>query len=238
MKVLVVVPAWNEQDALPSVLRELAAASTEADVLVVNDASSDATSRLARDGGATVLDLPFNLGVGGAMRLGYTYAVRAGYDVVVQLDADGQHDPAEIATLLTAMREQDADIVIGARFAGVGGYTARGPRRAAMRLLSATLSRIVGERLTDTTSGFKACGPRAVRLFATDYPAEYLGDTVEALVIAHRAGLRIVQTGVHMRPRAGGEPSHRPGKAAIFLARAVLALVVALMRPRRTPGMA
>jgi glycosyltransferase involved in cell wall biosynthesis len=230
-RVLVVLPAWNEQEALPGVLAELRTHVPEADVLVVNDGSTDRTSQVARAAGVAVLDLPINLGVGGAMRAGYSYALRSGHRAVIQLDADGQHDPRNIADLLEAMEREQADIVIGARFAGTGTYQARGPRRWAMKGLSAVLSRLTGTRLTDTTSGFKLCGPRAVRLFASNYPAEYLGDTIESLVIAHRAGLSVRQVGVSMRPRAGGEPSHSPIRAAIFLMRAGLALAVALTRP-------
>lgn len=230
-RVLVVLPAWNEQEALPGVLTELHEIVPHADVLVVNDGSTDHTSSVAREAGVAVLDLPINLGVGGAMRAGYSYALRQGYQAVIQLDADGQHDPRNIRDLLDAMDREGADIVIGARFAGTGTYQAHGPRRWAMRSLSTVLSRLTGTHLTDTTSGFKLCGPRAVRLFATNYPAEYLGDTIESLVIAHRAGLSVRQTGVSMRPRAGGEPSHSPLKAAVFLLRAGLALAVALTRP-------
>ena len=230
-RVLIVLPAWNEQEALPGVLDEVHAALPDMDVLVVNDGSSDRTSQVARECGAAVLDLPFNLGVGGAMRAGFKYAVREGYDALIQLDADGQHDPRNVGDLLVAARETGADVVIGARFAGTGSYQARGPRRWAMRSLSTVLSRLVGTRLTDTTSGFKLSGPRAVRLFAANYPAEYLGDTIESLVIAHRAGLSVRQVGVEMRPRSGGEPSQSPVKAAVFLARAGLALAVALTRP-------
>lgn len=236
-RVLVVIPAWNEEDALPGVLREVrAVCATEqslsaTDVVVVSDGSRDRTAEVARAEGVPVLDLPINLGVGGAMRAGFKYALRHGYDAVVQLDADGQHDPAAIPALLGAAHEHGADVVIGARFAGAGSYEARGPRRAAMRVLARVLSRVTGTRLTDTTSGFKLAGPRAVELFAAEYPAEYLGDTVESLVIAARAGLEIVQVPVAMRPRQGGRPSHSPVHAAIFLGRAVLALVIALSRP-------
>lgn len=228
---LVVIPAWNEEETLPGVVAELA--PVDADVLVVDDGSTDGTVAAARAAGAEVLVLPFNLGVGGAMRAGFTFAVRHGYDVVVQVDADGQHNPADVPALLAALAEQEADLVIGARFAGVGDYETRGPRRWAMSLLSAVISRVAGTRLTDTTSGFKAIGPRALRLFAADYPAEYLGDTVEALVTGARAGLVIRQLPVSMRPRAGGTPSHGPLKATVFLGRAGLALLMALMRPRR-----
>ena len=129
------------------------------------------------------------------------------------------------------MREEGADIVIGARFAGVGTYTVRGPRRWSMKLLSVALSRVAGTRLTDTTSGFKACNRRAIQLFSTNYPAEYLGDTIESIVIGARASLTIRQVGVEMRERTGGRPSHSPVKAGVFLLRAVLALVIALSRP-------
>lgn len=236
-RLLVIIPAWNERATLAAVVAEIRTALPAADVLVVNDGSTDDTSAVARRAGAVVLDLPVNLGVGGAMRAGYTYAFRAGYDRTVQLDADGQHDPAGVSALMRVMDEEGADIVIGARFAGVGDYEVRGPRRWTMRLLSAVLSRVTGTRLTDTTSGLKLCARPAIRLFTANYPAEYLGDTIESIVIASRAGLRIRQVGVAMRPRAGGRPSHSPVKAAVFLARAVLALVVALSRPREpVPG--
>lgn len=234
-RVLIVLPAWNEAKAIGAVLAEVAAAVPTADILVVNDGSTDDTVAVVRASGlATLVDLPVNLGVGGAMRAGYKYAARNGYDVAIQHDADGQHDPADVPRLLSAMGETGADIVIGARFAGTGSYEVSGPRKWAMRLLSAVLSRVVGTRLTDTTSGFKACGRAAIALFAHDYPSEYLGDTVEALVIAARAGLTVTQVGAQMRPRAAGTPSHNPLKSALFLARAILALLVAITRPAKS----
>jgi glycosyltransferase involved in cell wall biosynthesis len=228
---LVIVPAWNEEKSVVSVVAELANALPYADVLVVNDGSTDRTSAVAREAGALVLDLPVNLGVGGAMRAGYKYAFRMGYARTVQHDADGQHDPNAIEPLLAAMDEEKADIMIGARFAGVGEYRVRGPRKWSMRLLSLVLSRVARTRLTDTTSGFKACNEEAIRLFSSDYPAEYLGDTVESIVIGARAGLKIRQVGVTMRVRAAGRPSHSPIRAGVFFIRAILALVVALSRP-------
>ncbi len=232
LRPLVVMPALNEERSLPGVLTELSTLEQRYDVLVVSDGSVDGTARVAREHGAHVLELPINLGVGGAMRAGFVYAVENGYDAVVQVDADGQHDPHDIARIVEAAVAESADIMIGARFAGTGAYTVRGPRRWAMSFLSGTLSRLVGTRLTDTTSGFKLSGPRAIRVFAHDYPAEYLGDTVESIVIAHRAGLRIRQVPVEMRARSAGQPSHNPVKAAVFLLRAALALIVALSRPK------
>lgn len=233
--VLVVVPALNEDQSVGSVVRGIRAAVPEAGCLVVDDGSTDRTSAVAAEAGATVLRLPINLGVGGAMRAGFRYARERGYSVVVQVDADGQHDARYIPDLVA--RTADADIVIGARFAGVGDYGARGPRRWAMRLLAWSVSRFARQRLTDVTSGFKATGPRAVRLFARTYPAEYLGDTVEALVIAARAGLSINQMPVEMRMRQAGSPSHPAIKATAYLLRACVAFGLATLRPRiAVPG--
>lgn len=226
------MPAFNEVESVGDVVREVLTTLPGIAVLVVDDGSLDATSRAARAAGALVANLPFNLGVGGAMRVGFRYAIENDFDNVIQIDSDGQHDPRSVPSLLKAL--ESADLVLGARFAGEGEYRVRGPRQWAMRSLASVLSRTSRTRLTDTTSGFRASGPKAVALFAEHYPAEYLGDTIEALVIASRSGLVIRQVPVTMRPRAGGVPSHNPFKSAAYLARAGLALVFALIRPPST----
>jgi glycosyltransferase involved in cell wall biosynthesis len=231
-RLLVVVPAYNEEASIKSVLVDICAVVPGAGVLVVDDGSTDRTREIALAQGVKVLSLPFNLGVGGAMRAGFRFAARNGYSPVIQVDADGQHDPKEIPTLIGELA--DADIVIGARFAGTGAYPVRGPRRWAMQTLAFYLSRLTGSRLTDATSGFRASGPRAVELFARHYPAEYLGDTVESLVIAALAGLRVTQVPVTMRARSAGRPSQTPFKAIVYLLRACLALAMARMRWRST----
>lgn len=229
-RTLIVLPAYNEAESVADVVREVLNSVPGSTVLVVDDGSLDRTSDIARLAGALVATLPYNLGVGGAMRVGFRYAIENGFDVVVQIDADGQHDPASVPALLEALGS--ADLVLGARFAGKGAYRVRGPRRWAMSVLAVALSRTAQTKLTDTTSGFRASGPRAIELFARHYPAEYLGDTIESLVIAARSGLVVRQVAVAMRPRAGGSPSQNPFKAAAYLARAVLALGFAFMRPR------
>jgi glycosyltransferase involved in cell wall biosynthesis len=229
-RLLVVVPAYNEEASIGPVLIDIRAVVPDAGVLVVDDGSSDRTRERALAEGVKVLSLPFNLGVGGAMRAGFRFAVRNGYTQVIQVDADGQHDPHQIPMLVGELG--DADIVIGARFAGAGEYLVRGPRRWAMRTLAFYLSRLTGARLTDTTSGFRASGPRAVRLFAKHYPVEYLGDTVESLVIAALAGMRVKQVAVSMRLRSGGQPSQTPFRAVVYLLRAFMALAVARLRWR------
>jgi glycosyltransferase involved in cell wall biosynthesis len=229
---LIVMPAFNEEASVGDVIREVFAKMPGVGVLVVDDGSSDDTTRVARAAGARVATLTFNLGVGGAMRTGFRYAIENGYDNVVQIDSDGQHDPSSVPALLAEL--DSADLVLGARFAGEGGYVVRGPRWWAMKSLAVILSRTSRATLTDATSGYRASGPRAVALFAEHYPAEYLGDTIEALVIASRSGLRIKQVAVSMRPRAGGIPSHNPFRSAAYLGRAAMALVFAFTRPPST----
>ena len=228
-RTLIVLPAFNEEASVGRVIREIQQHLPDVGVLVVNDGSTDKTTEVAREAGARVAVLPYNLGVGGAMRVGFSYALDQGFDNVVQVDADGQHNPADVMTLLHEL--ESADVVLGARFAGEGDYEARGPRRWAMVLLAKLLSRSARVQLTDTTSGFRASGPKAVKLFAQHYPAEYLGDTVESLVIASRAGLRIRQVPVAMRERSGGSPSQSPIKATLFLARVGVAMIFAFVRP-------
>lgn len=226
---LIVVPAWNEELTVGDTVREIRAATPDIPVLVVSDGSTDRTVHAASRAGARVLELPFQLGVGGAMRAGFRYAVRHGHDATVQVDADGQHDPAHVPALLSELAE--AEVVIGARFSRRDdGYQVSGPRWWAMTVLSKILSRLAKTRITDATSGFKATGGQALPLFAEHYPDEYLGDTVESLVIALRAGCAVTQVPTRMRPRRDGEPSHRPVKSMIYLCRAGMALLLALIR--------
>ena len=228
-RVLVIVPAWNEQGSVAGTVEEIRATNPAVDVLVVDDGSLDATAAEAARAGAMVCRLPFNVGVGGAMRAGYRYAIRHDYDVAVQIDADGQHDPRFLPKL--QHRLEDADVVIGARFAeGSQTYQASFPRRAAMRMLARVMSKRAGTRLTDVTSGYRVANRRAMQVFAAHYPAEYLGDTVESLVIALRCGCVVTQEPVDMRPRTVGEASQTPLKAAVYLARVFVALFLSLVR--------
>jgi glycosyltransferase involved in cell wall biosynthesis len=227
-RVLVIIPAVNEAASIAEVVAEVRGELPAVDVLVVDDGSTDDTAALAIAAGATVARLPINLGVGGAMRTGYRYARDHGYDVAIQVDADGQHDPRYVPKLVDALA--GADLVIGARFAGEGDYRVRGPRRWAMTMLSRVLSWLARTKLTDTTSGFRACNRRLIELFAGWYPAEYLGDTVEVLVRVARMKYRVAQVPVAMRSRKAGAPSHSPVKATIYLFRAFVVLFLALIR--------
>jgi len=208
-RTLIVIPAFNEEEALPAVLTELRATLPDVDVLVVDDGSADATAEVARDCGVQVARLPFNLGVGGALRTGFRYAVRHGYDRAVQLDGDGQHDPAQVPALLAAL-DHGADLAIGSRFTSTEhSYEVGRIRSGGMRLLRVVLRLLSGQEFTDTSSGFRAFGRPTLEFFAYNYPVEYLGDTVEALLLACYAGFRVVETPVSMRTRGGGAPSAR-----------------------------
>jgi glycosyltransferase involved in cell wall biosynthesis len=232
-RTLVIVPAWNEAANVGNTVREILQEVVGADVVVVDDGSTDATARVAAQAGARVLSLPFNMGVGGAMRTGFTYAQRHDYARAIQVDADGQHDPQDIVRVLGGL--EIADISIGARFADTGDYEVRGPRKWAMKFLAGVLSRVARTRLTDVTSGFRAANRRAIDQYVHYYPAEYLGDTVDSLVSAVHSGLTVTQIPVAMRPRVHGRPSQNPVGATGYLVRSVFALSLALLRGRRRP---
>lgn len=225
---LVIVPALNEEAAIAGVVAEVRGALA-AEVVVVDDGSTDATAAVARAAGARVLRHPFNLGVGAAVRTGLRYAVENGYETVLQIDGDGQHDPEEAQLLLTALERGDVDVVVGSRFEF--GYALPQSRRMVMRVLSRIVSRRLGTTITDTTSGFRAFGGPAVRYFARVYPSDYLSDTVEALLLAADADLRVAEVPVHMRRRTTGTASTNSVSAAFHVLR--LLLVVAVHRFRR-----
>ena len=228
--VLVVIPAFNEEGSVGAVVTAVRAIGYPA--LVVDDGSLDRTSDAAGAAGAIVLRLPVNLGVGGALRCGFRYAVTHGYRVVVQCDADGQHDPAQIATLLDAMREHDAQLVVGSRFAsGSGTYETGRVRRMVMRRLARMASRRTGVTITDATSGFRAIGGNLLGAFASSYPTEYLGDTIESLARAGRAGYRVVEVPAEMRAREVGVSTASSISSAWYLVRVVAAVWLQRYRP-------
>lgn len=233
MRLLAIVPAFNEEAVVANVILEILKASPDADVLVVDDGSSDATAEVAHAAGARVARLPFNLGIGGAVQTGFRVAWDEGYDVAIQIDGDGQHPPGELACLLKPLVEGRADYVIGSRFAGPSDYQAPKTRRSGILLLSWLVSRIVGHRMTDTTSGFRAAGRRTIELFAAHYPHDY--PEVEATVIAARGGLRVVEVPVQMRARAAGRSSISPLQSVYYMIKVLLAIGVQCMGRRYHP---
>lgn len=229
---LVIIPAYNEDVSLPKVLEELQEQTPELDVLVVSDGSIDRTAQVARARGVAVVELPYNVGIGGALRTGFKYAVREGYERAVQFDADGQHDPAQVAPLLSGL-DAGNDMMIGSRFA-VGGavtYPVGRVRRLAMRFLRSLVRRLVRQPFTDTSSGFRAFSRPLLEFFAVTYPVEYM-DSVEALVLACNTGFRVNEIGVNMRGRTGGAPSTRPVKLVYYYFRLVIVLLTSATWPR------
>ncbi|NLF39236.1 glycosyltransferase family 2 protein [bacterium] len=228
---LAIVPAFNEQDAVQSVLADLACNAPAVDVLVVNDGSTDATAMRAREAGATVVTLPVNLGIGGAVQTGFRYALDHGYAVALQFDGDGQHCAAEIAKLVAPIEAGTADAVIGSRFLGTDGYKSTPARRAGIRLFEAVNRLLIHQRITDNTSGFRAYNGRAIGLLAREYPHDY--PEPEAVILMGRNGLRIAEVPVSMRERAGGASSIRGVRAAYYMVKVLIALFVTVTRAAR-----
>jgi glycosyltransferase involved in cell wall biosynthesis len=234
---LAVVPAYNEADTVADVVASLHSAAPDFDVVVVDDGSTDATAERATQAGAQVLRMPFNVGIGGAVQTGFAYALQRDYDYMVQVDGDGQHDPGEIATLQTAMAENpDVDVMCGSRFETDTGYIAPVSRRTGIHVFAFLLSRVVGQPVTDPTSGFRLYNRRAIRLFARDYPHDY--PEVEAVLMLHHHRLRMREVPVQMFARGGGSSSITSGKSVYYMVKVLLALFVGLARARPTvePG--
>ena len=223
------VPAYNESATIADVVGALRRDAPGFDVLVVDDGSTDDTSALARAAGARVIRQPFNLGIGGAVQTGFVFAHEAGYDLMVQVDGDGQHDPGELGKLVEAM-EPGIDMVCGSRFLVKGEYLAPVSRRAGIHIFAWLLSRFVGQQVTDPTSGFRLYNHRAIRLFADDYPHDY--PEVEAVLMLHHHRLRMCEVPVRMFQRGGGVSSINSGKSAYYMVKVLLALFIGLARKR------
>jgi glycosyltransferase involved in cell wall biosynthesis len=227
-RVLIAIPAYNEEASIGSVLAELTEHHPTEHVIVIDDGSWDATSQIARAAGVRVLRHAVNLGVGAAMGTAFGFAARHDYDALIQLDADGQHRP-EFLALLTAQLHH-SDIVIGSRFADGGYFKTTAARRTAMRVIAWVVSAYAGTRLTDVTSGFRLAGRRAIELFAEHYPVEWLGDTVESIVLASRQGLTVREISVSMNERLAGLPSQSFVRSLLYTARIFFILVLAGIR--------
>ncbi len=230
---IAMVPALNEEDSVALVVDELRREAPGFDVLVVDDGSTDATAQRARAAGATVLSHPFNLGIGGAVQSGYRHAHLNGYDVAVQVDGDGQHDPGQIAKLEDGLDRSGADLVWGSRFLEDAGYRVPHLRRAGRMIFARVVSMITRRPITDPTSGFRIANRRGIELFARDYPHDY--PEVEAILMAHSHDLEISEVAVTMRQRETGSSSINMLNAGYYMVRVLLAIFVGLFRRRPIP---
>jgi glycosyltransferase involved in cell wall biosynthesis len=232
---LVVVPAFNEEVVIRNTLKTLKALPDipgwAINIVVVNDGSFDKTAREAHRGGVPVISHPFNCGVGIALRTGFRWAQIHKYDAVIQVDADGQHPVEDIHLLLRTLASSNADIVLGSRFLA-GAWDTSWIRRITMHALAKLVSMGTGSKITDSTSGFRVSGKRAIELFANEYPGEYLGDTVESLILGHQRGLTIVEIPAALKQRQGGEASHLSVRSSLHVLRVFVMVALRLSKPK------
>jgi glycosyltransferase involved in cell wall biosynthesis len=239
VRTLVFIPAWNEADSVAAVIAGVRERLPEADLLVVDDGSTDATATVAVEAGATVASLPFNQGLGAALQTGYLYALREGYDFCAHLDADGQHPPPEVARLLEEVRADRADLVIGSRFHADGAaergkgedYRATISRRIGISVFRFFLTLATRQRFTDTTSGMRAANRQVMELFSENYSPDFA--EIESLQLAVRQGLRVEEVPVRMLERAGGSSFLTPVRSAFFIFKGLIVLLVGQFRPRK-----
>lgn len=227
-KTLIIMPAFNEEATVGDVISDLRKNAPEADIVVINDGSGDATARVARSTGVTVLDHPYNLGIGVTMQTGYKYARLKGYDIAVQVDADGQHRADQIERLMGPIIDGRADLVVGSRFISGGDYRPSFARSAGMAFFSRLVSLIIREKVTDTTSGFRAAGRRCIEFFSHHYPDDY--PEVEALVLLHKKGFSIMEVPVEMSRRGGGRSSITPVRSVYYMVKVLLAILVDMIK--------
>ena len=235
-KTLVIIPAYNEEETIASVISALHCAVPGYDIVVIDDGSHDRTANIVRKlDRVELVSMPYNVGIGAAMQTGFKYAYRKGYDIAIQCDADGQHPPDQIERLVERLERGDADLVVGSRYVADSEYTPSFSRRLGKSLLSRWVDAVIGGGITDTTSGFRAVNRRAIKMFCRHYPEDY--PEAEALVIVHKSGLHAVEVPVDMNPRQGGSTSIRPRHAVYYMVKVGLAIFIdAFKRFTHAPG--
>ena len=235
-RVLVILPAYNEAESIGDVITAIRKEDPDYGIVVIDDGSNDDTPRVvAQFPGVDLVQLPYNLGIGGAMQTGYKYALRKGYDIAIQCDSDGQHPVDRIKDLVAHVETGDADMIIGSRYVADTSYVPSVSRRVGKSILSRLVDAIIGSGITDTTSGFRAVNRKVIAIFAHDYPDDY--PEAEALVILHKHGLKAAEVPVEMRPRQGGFTSIRPPHALYYMVKVALAIFVDVFRRfSRAPG--
>lgn len=232
-RILAIIPAFNEAANIGSVIRGLATCHIPLDAIVINDGSRDATEQVATDAGATVISLPYNLGIGGAVQTGLIYARDRGYDIAIQVDGDGQHRPDEIPIIIEPVLSGETDVAIGSRFICRTGFKSSFSRRMGIWVFRAAIYLATRQVITDSTSGFRAFNRRAIEYLAEHYPCDY--PEVEVVVALKRNGFRLKEFPVEMAERHGGASSITPVKSLYYMVKVLLAVLVSFLRaPEKT----
>ncbi len=228
MKVLVIIPAYNEEESIQGVVDNLVEHYPQYDYVVVNDGSKDNTLKILAEQKYSYLNLPSNLGIGGAMQTGYRYARDNGYDITVQMDGDGQHDPDYIEHIIAPIMQGEADMVVGSRYINKEGFQSTGLRRLGIKIISTTIKILCGQRIFDVTSGFRACNRKMTEFFAEHYAEDY--PEPEAIVATIKHGGKVCEVPVLMRERQGGVSSISGFKAINYMCKVELALLINALR--------
>lgn len=230
-RVLIIIPAYNEERSIKKVIEEVKNLNSNLDILVINDGSCDNTGKIARSCGVKVIDLPFNLGIGGAVQTGFIYAKNENYDIAVQLDGDGQHDPKFIKDLLALIENNEVDVVIGSRFNGIVNYNTPVLRKIGMKFFSKFIKVLTGLDIKDTTSGFRAVNRKVIEYFADKYPLDY--PEVDVIVRLHKKGFKIKEIPVYMKAREYGRSSITPLRAVYYMVKVSFALFINYLRSEK-----
>jgi len=228
MKILVIIPVFNEEETLRGVILGIRSFLSEAEILVVNDGSTDSTGRIAREEGVLVLEHPYNMGIGATMQTGFIYALRNGYDIAVQVDGDGQHHPESLPFLVRPVLEGHCNLVVGSRYLSDGGFKSTLPRKLGIKFFSSLIWIFTGTRATDPTSGFRAIDRKTLELFSEEYPSDY--PEVEALISVYNKGLHFQEIPVTMRDRQGGASSIGILSALYYMVKVTLSISIGSFR--------
>lgn len=235
MKVLVIIPCYNEEENIERVVTDLRRAAPDVDYLIVNDCSTDRSAAICRENGFSYLSLPINLGIGGGVQSGYLYAKENNYDITVQMDGDGQHDPAYLQAVIEPVARGELDMCIGSRFLKKEGFQTSFMRRMGIRILSTLLRILCGVKILDVTSGFRACSKQLTAFYAQNYAQDY--PEPEAIITAVLAGYRVGEAPVQMRERMGGASSINALKSVYYMVKVTISLIVfRIITPKRKDG--
>ena len=228
MRKLIIIPAYNESENIERTVQMIKDNASSFDYVIINDCSTDKTKEICEERGYNLLNLPINLGIGGAVQTGFKYALQQGYDLAVQVDGDGQHDPSFLAEMAKMLEEKGCDMVIGSRFINKEGYQSSGLRRVGIKYFTLLIRIITGTKITDPTSGLRMINRGVIQMFAEDYPKDY--PEPESIVAVLRQRKKVVEIPVVMKAREGGVSSISMRKSVYYMIKVTLAIIIERIR--------